>query len=100
MRSPELLITSQKTKVKDRSGEVDEKAGPTAQKVATLGLSSRKNKVTTDEDVGDGVRRQGRTGRGFGPTRSSMSPTMEKVDNAATVKQLRSVRLGSDKIER
>eukprot|EP00268_Persea_americana_P054071 TRINITY_DN6165_c0_g2_i9.p1 TRINITY_DN6165_c0_g2~~TRINITY_DN6165_c0_g2_i9.p1 ORF type:complete len:938 (-),score=240.33 TRINITY_DN6165_c0_g2_i9:380-3193(-) len=82
-----------------RSGEVDEKAGPTAQKVATLGLSSRKNKVATDEDVGDGVRRQGRTGRGFGPTRSSMSPTMEKVDNAATVKQLRSVRLGSDKIE-
>lgn len=83
-----------------KSGEVDEKVGPTGQKVATLVLSSRKNKVATDEDVGDGVRRQGRTGRGFGPTRLSMSPTMEKVDNAATVKQLRSVRLGADKIER
>ncbi|KAE8658163.1 Serine/arginine repetitive matrix protein 2 isoform 2 [Hibiscus syriacus] len=86
-----------KEKVK-RSDEIDEKAGQNVLKVSTLVLLSRKNKLVTGEDIGDGVRRQGRTGRGAS-TRSIMPMTVEKFGNVRTAKQLRSSRLGLDKTE-
>ncbi|PON39417.1 serine/arginine repetitive matrix protein [Parasponia andersonii] len=82
-----------------KSDDVDEKAGQTVQKVSPLVLSSRKNKLVTGEDLGDGVRRQGRTGRGFSSTRSLMPMTVEKIGSVGTAKQLRSARLGFDKTE-
>ena len=91
------------TKSRDKgkkSDEVDEKAVQNVQKVSTLVLSSRKNKLVTGEDLGDGVRRQGRTGRGFTSTRSMMPMTVEKIGNVGTAKQLRSARHGFDKSER
>ncbi|KAE8735321.1 Serine/arginine repetitive matrix protein 2 isoform 2 [Hibiscus syriacus] len=89
-----------KEKVK-RSDEIDEKAGQqNVQKVSTVVLQSRKNKLMTGEDIGDGVRRQGRTGRGISSTRSLMPMTVEKFGNVRTAKQLRSARLGLDKTER
>ncbi|KAF8388781.1 hypothetical protein HHK36_025461 [Tetracentron sinense] len=81
-----------------KSSEIDEKAGQTVQKDLTL-LPSRKNKLASDEDNGDGVRRQGRTGRGFTSTRPSMPVTIEKLGYVGTVKELRSGRLGLDKTE-
>ncbi|XP_037493054.1 uncharacterized protein LOC105637916 isoform X1 [Jatropha curcas] len=81
-----------------RSDEIDEKVGQNVQKVSTLGLSSRKNKLITGEDLGDGIRRQGRTGRGF-TSRTFMPMSVEKVGNMGTAKQLRSARLGFDKNE-
>ncbi|GMJ07321.1 SAGA complex subunit 2A [Hibiscus trionum] len=87
-----------KEKVK-RSNEIDEKAGQNVQKVSTLVLPSRKNKLMTGEDIGDGIRRQGRTGRGITSTRSLMPMTVEKFGNVRTAKQLRSARLGLDKTE-
>ncbi|XVE97949.1 hypothetical protein REPUB_Repub03eG0062900 [Reevesia pubescens] len=87
-----------KEKVK-KSDEIDEKAGQYVQKVSTLVLPSRKNKLMTGEDIGDGVRRQGRTGRGITSTRSLMPMTVEKFGNVGTAKQLRSARLGLDKAE-
>ncbi|XP_039023877.1 uncharacterized protein LOC120156651 isoform X1 [Hibiscus syriacus] len=88
-----------KEKVK-RSDEIDEKAGQqNVRKVSTLVLPSRKNKLMTGEDIGDGVRRQGRTGRGISSTRSLMPMTVEKFGNVRTAKQLRSARLGLDKTE-
>ncbi|XP_039044251.1 uncharacterized protein LOC120183656 isoform X2 [Hibiscus syriacus] len=88
-----------KEKVK-RSDEIDEKAGQqNVQKVSTLVLPSRKNKLMTGEDIGDGVRRQGRTGRGISSTRSLMPMKVEKFGNVRTAKQLRSARLGLDKTE-
>ncbi|TYH65993.1 hypothetical protein ES332_D06G093100v1 [Gossypium tomentosum] len=87
-----------KEKVK-KSDEIDEKSGQNVQKVSTLVLSSRKNKLMTGEDIGDGVRRQGRTGLGITSTRSLMSMTVEKFGNVRTAKQLRSARLGLDKTE-
>ncbi|MBA0568096.1 hypothetical protein Golob_005612 [Gossypium lobatum] len=87
-----------KEKVK-KSDEIDEKSGQNVQKVSTLILSSRKNKLMTGEDIGDGVRRQGRTGRGITSTRSLMPMTVEKFGNVRTAKQLRSARLGLDKTE-
>ncbi|XVE70645.1 hypothetical protein DITRI_Ditri10aG0087900 [Diplodiscus trichospermus] len=86
-----------KEKVK-KSDEIDEKTGQNVQKVSTLVLPSRKNKLMTGEDIGDGVRRQGRTGRGITSTRSLMPMTNEKFGNV-TAKQLRSARLGLDKAE-
>ncbi|GMI89414.1 SAGA complex subunit 2A [Hibiscus trionum] len=82
-----------------KSDEIDEKAGQNVQKVSTLILPSRKNKLMNGEDIGDGVRRQGRTGRGVTSTRSVMPMTVEKYGNVGTAKQLRTVRLGLDKAE-
>lgn len=90
------------TKSRDKcrkSDELDEKAGQNVQKVSSLVLPSRKNKAVAGEELGDGVRRQGRTGRGFTSTRSLMPMTVEKVGNVGTAKQLRSARLGFDKTE-
>ncbi|XP_060961109.1 uncharacterized protein LOC133031642 isoform X1 [Cannabis sativa] len=79
--------------------DLDEKAAQNIQKVSPLVLSSRKNRPVTGEDLGDGVRRQGRTGRGFASTRSLMPMGVEKIGNVGTAKQLRSARLGIEKTE-
>ncbi|KAJ4958721.1 hypothetical protein NE237_025832 [Protea cynaroides] len=82
-----------------KSVEPDERTGQTVQKVSSLVLPPRKNKVSTDEDLGDGLRRQGRTARGFTLTRSTLPMTIGKLDNMGTAKQLRSSRLGLEKTE-
>ncbi|GMI81313.1 SAGA complex subunit 2A [Hibiscus trionum] len=87
-----------KEKVK-MSGEIDEKAGQSVQKVSNLAIPSRKRKLMAGEDNGDGVRRQGRTGRGIISSRSPVPMTIEKFGNVGTAKQLRSARLGLDKAE-
>lgn len=81
-----------------KSDEMEEKAGQNVQKMANLMLPPRK-KIISGEDHGDGIRRQGRTGRGFTSTRSLMPLTVEKHGNVGTAKQLRSARLGFDKTE-
>ena len=82
-----------------KSEDLDDKSEQGVQKVPALVLPTRKNK-SVDEDIGDGVRRQGRTGRAFPSTRSLMPMTVEKIDAVGTAKQLRSARLGFDKVER
>lgn len=82
-----------------KSEDLDDKSEQGVQKVPALVLPTRKNK-SVDEDIGDGVRRQGRTGRAFTSTRSLMPITVEKIDVVGTAKQLRSARLGFDKVER
>ncbi|PIA64249.1 hypothetical protein AQUCO_00100022v1 [Aquilegia coerulea] len=91
-----------KSKDKSRkSGEVDEKGGLNIPKVATQVMLSRKNKEIDDEIVGQGggVRRQGRTLRGFSNSRSGNPLSVEKRNDAVTAKQLRSARLGIDNNE-
>ena len=80
-----------------QSDEVDVKATLKVRKLSVTGLQSRKNKLVSGEELGDGVRRQGRTGRGFGSTRS-VNPM--GVMRHGTTKQLRSARNSSDKNER
>ncbi|KAH9763159.1 hypothetical protein KPL70_001068 [Citrus sinensis] len=93
--SEESGVPSIKSKDKGRkSDEIDEKAGQNVQKVSTLVLPSRKNKPVYGDDLGDGVRRQGRTGRSFASARALLPMTVEKLGNAGTAKQLRSARLG------
>lgn len=81
-----------------KSDDLDDKSEQCVQKVPALVLATRKNKLV-DEDIGNGVRRQGRTGRAFTSTRSLMPMTVEKNDAVGTAKQLRSARLGFDKVE-
>ncbi|CAL5360339.1 unnamed protein product [Camellia sinensis] len=82
-----------------KTDEMDEKASQNVQKVSTLVQPPRKNKMVSGDDLGDGVRRQGRTGRGFTSTRSLMPMTVEKLGNVGTAKQLRSSRNSFDKTE-
>ncbi|XP_011003357.1 PREDICTED: LOW QUALITY PROTEIN: uncharacterized protein LOC105110124 [Populus euphratica] len=98
--SEESGATEVKSKDKSRKcDEIDERAGHNVQKISPLGLPSRKNKLVSGEDIGDGVRRQGRTGRGFTSTRSLVPTAVEKLGNVGTAKQPRSARLGFDKNE-
>ncbi|XP_059633157.1 uncharacterized protein LOC132275956 [Cornus florida] len=90
--------TKYRDKIK-KSDEMDGKAGQNVQKVSALVLPPRKNKLVSGEELGDGVRRQGRTGRGFTSTRSLMPMTVQKLGNMGTAKQLRSARVSFDKTE-
>lgn len=80
--------------------ELDEKSVQNVQKMSALLLPPRKNKVVNADDRGDGVRRQGRTGRGLTSSRSLLPLSVEKIGNVGTTKQVRSSRLGHDKTER
>ncbi|KAL6976743.1 hypothetical protein U1Q18_025529 [Sarracenia purpurea var. burkii] len=70
--------------------KMDEKSSQNVQKVWTLVLPPKKNKLVSGNDLRDGVRKQGRSGRGFTSTRSLMPMTVEKLGNVGTTKQLRS----------
>ncbi|KAL3523657.1 hypothetical protein ACH5RR_016491 [Cinchona calisaya] len=79
------------------SGELEDKAVNAIQSVGTPPVLLKKNKFLAKEEVGDGIRRQGRSGRGSSVSRASMSPVTEKLDSAPSTKPLRSMRPGSDK---
>ncbi|CAN6438920.1 unnamed protein product [Victoria cruziana] len=88
-----------KSKEKGRiSGEPEDRAVGSIQKATSLLLTSKKNKVVTKEEIGDGVRRQGRSGRGPASSRSCLPLSKEKLDNASNPKH-RSARPIADKIE-
>ncbi|KAM7275570.1 hypothetical protein ACFE04_017436 [Oxalis oulophora] len=72
-----------------RTDEIEEQAGQNVQKVPGGISTSRKN--------GDGVRRQGRSGRGL--SRAAMPMAVGKFGNVGTAKQLRSAKLEHDKAE-
>ncbi|KAG4932329.1 hypothetical protein JHK87_046331 [Glycine soja] len=98
--SEESGVADVKPKEKGRKAEeIDQKSGQNVQKVSNMVLPTRKNKLVSGEEHGDGVRRQGRTGRNLAATRSMIPMTSEKLGNIGTAKQLRSARLGSDKNE-
>ncbi|XP_015577676.1 uncharacterized protein LOC8271907 isoform X2 [Ricinus communis] len=83
-----------KTKEKGiNSGEV---ALTSSQRAGHFLLPSKKNKLLTNE-IGDGVRRQGRSGRGSSLTRPGIHVVREKLENLPTIKPLQSVNAVSDK---
>ncbi|XP_047319857.1 uncharacterized protein LOC124923904 isoform X2 [Impatiens glandulifera] len=87
------------TKCREKGKKFDEKASHSALKDLTLVLPPQKNKLVCGDDLGDGVRRHGRSGRGHSSTRSLMPITNVKIGKVGTAKQLRNTRLGSDKAE-
>ncbi|XP_004513449.1 uncharacterized protein [Cicer arietinum] len=98
--SEESGVAEIKSKEKGRKpDEIDHKSGQNVQKVSNMVPPTRKNKLVSREEHGDGVRRQGRTGRNFPATRSLTPMTSEKLANIGTVKQLRSSKIGFEKSE-
>ncbi|XP_020583198.1 uncharacterized protein LOC110026560 [Phalaenopsis equestris] len=79
--------------------EMEDKSGQTVHKSSNFIMASRKNMMTVEEDSGDGDCREGRTGRGIAPTRSGLAARVEKLGEAVTAKQQRSVRHGSERVE-
>ncbi|XP_047970375.1 uncharacterized protein LOC125213724 isoform X2 [Salvia hispanica] len=69
-------------------------AGPN---VGPSTIPIKKNKIVAKEDISDGVRRQGRSGRVSPFSRASISPTREKLDTVVATKPLRNPRSGSEK---
>ncbi|XP_076932026.1 uncharacterized protein LOC143597401 isoform X2 [Bidens hawaiensis] len=78
--------------------EVEDKGEQNVQKLSTLVPPVRKNKTVNGKEVGDGIRRQNRTGQGFGSSRG-VTPPVEKIRHVGTAKQLRTARQGFDKSE-
>ncbi|KAL0322125.1 UNVERIFIED_CONTAM: hypothetical protein Scaly_2508900 [Sesamum calycinum] len=79
------------------SSDMDERTANAGQSVGPSAIPIKKNKIMVKEEISDGVRRQGRTGRVSPFSRTSISPTREKLDNVVPTKPLRNARSGSDK---
>eukprot|EP00252_Welwitschia_mirabilis_P020272 TRINITY_DN4933_c0_g2_i1.p1 TRINITY_DN4933_c0_g2~~TRINITY_DN4933_c0_g2_i1.p1 ORF type:complete len:743 (+),score=182.55 TRINITY_DN4933_c0_g2_i1:445-2673(+) len=82
-------------KCKDKSKkacELEEKVVPGLQKTTPIVLPQKKKLITKGEGGGDGIRRQGRSGRGLVPLKATNQQPSGKLENAATSKQLRSSR--------
>ncbi|KAM7463800.1 hypothetical protein LguiA_031921 [Lonicera macranthoides] len=77
--------------VEEKTVNAVQNGGPSA---ATL---TKKNKFLIKDENGDGVQRQGRSGRGSSFSRVGMSSVREKVDKISTTKPFRSARPGSEK---
>lgn len=75
-------------------GGVEERVA-NVQNIGPLGLT-KKSKLSNKEDIGDGVRRQGRSGRTSPFSRVSNSPIREKLDSPSS-KPLRNAKPVSDK---
>lgn len=88
--------TKSKDKGKKADDMMDEKSGQNGLKLNLMQPSRKNSQLVCGDEIGNGIRRQGRTGRIFTSTRSLMPITIEKV---GTAKQLRSSRLGFDKTD-
>lgn len=79
------------------NNEVEERTIDALQHVGSPVLFMKKNKLLNREEIGDGVRLQGRTGRGSSSPRISVSPRRDKLDSPTSIKPLKNSRPGSDK---
>ncbi|KAL3701802.1 hypothetical protein R1sor_019824 [Riccia sorocarpa] len=102
--SDESEDEAEKVKEKPKKqGDWEQKPTPlNSQKLGSSAAPAKKARVASKEEgAGDGVRRQGRSGRGaVGPRTNVVSPVVEKVEASGNAKQLRSVRVGPEKHER
>ncbi|GKU91541.1 hypothetical protein SLEP1_g5403 [Rubroshorea leprosula] len=91
---------NRESRLKDKglgNNEMEERTVNAPQNVGSPLLFRKKNKILNREEIGDGVRRQGRTGRGPPASRVSVSPMREKLDTPASTKPLKNSRPTSDK---
>ncbi|KAF5204852.1 spectrin beta chain, brain [Thalictrum thalictroides] len=79
--------------------ETEERSVNPVQKTGSVLLPMKKNRMLSKEEIGDGVRRQGRSGRGSSISRACPPHMREKLENPVTAKPLQSTKLGSDKTE-
>jgi hypothetical protein len=86
-------------KLKEKGIDNVEVALTATHKGGAFVLPTKKNKVPSNE-IGDGVQRQGRNGRGSPLTRPVIPPVGDKLDQPSMTKPLQSVRLSSEKNRR
>ncbi|EPS63070.1 hypothetical protein M569_11718, partial [Genlisea aurea] len=77
--------------------DLEERASNSVNSIGPTSVSIRQNTIMVKEEVGDGVKRQGRSGRLSPFSRTSISPTREKSDNVLSNKPLRNSKFGADK---
>ncbi|KAK8336318.1 hypothetical protein V6Z11_A09G114600 [Gossypium hirsutum] len=84
------------SKSKEKRFDSCEVSLPASQKAGPFLLPTRKNKNTNE--IGDGVRRQGRNGSSAPPlTKPGVHPMREKLNNLTTAKLIQNTRSASDK---
>lgn len=91
-------------KLKDKGrkhGDWEEKSSSGPQKMGTVAMPAKKSRVAPKEEIGDGIRRQGRSGRGPSTPRTGVrcAPS-DKADGSGNAKQLRSARVAIEKTDR
>ncbi|CAN1171397.1 hypothetical protein LINPERPRIM_LOCUS7948 [Linum perenne] len=84
------------TKIKDKRRDSFETPPNVSHKGGSFVIPSKKNKLPINE-VGEGVRRQGRTGRSPSLTRPGVNSGREKLENQPTMKPIPIVKPPSDK---
>uniref|UniRef100_A0A2P2MTC5 Uncharacterized protein LOC105112968 isoform X3 n=1 Tax=Rhizophora mucronata TaxID=61149 RepID=A0A2P2MTC5_RHIMU len=83
-------------KTKDKVTDSSEVTLTASQKPGSFLLAGRKSKLNTNE-IGDGVRRQGRSGRDSSLSRPGVPPAREKLENLPMTKPLPSGKPASDR---
>lgn len=84
-------------KLKEKGNDSSENAVDAVHKVGSFILPTRKNKIIIREEVGSGMQKQGRSGRGSSLSKPNIPPMREKLENRPTEKPLQTMRPGSDK---
>jgi hypothetical protein len=87
------------SKLKEKGIDNVEVALTANRKAGPFVVPTKKNKILSNE-IGDGVRRQGRSGRGSSLTRPEIPSMREKLENLSMTKPLQSVRPSSEKNRR
>lgn len=87
-------------KLKEKGNDSSENAVDAVHKVGSFILPTRKNKIIIREEVGSGMQKQGRSGRGSSLSKPNIPPMREKLENRPTEKPLQTMRPGSDKNKR
>ncbi|ONK77573.1 uncharacterized protein A4U43_C02F8010 [Asparagus officinalis] len=99
--SEESVAVESKSKERGHdNGEFEDGALNAYHKAATFVLTRKKNKVPPREEIGDGVRRQVRSGRGSIQSKACLQSSNGKLESSESAKPLKSGRLVSDKSER
>ncbi|KAL3649735.1 hypothetical protein CASFOL_006138 [Castilleja foliolosa] len=80
------------------SRDLEDSITNAGQAVGASAIPIKKNKIMAKEGTGDGVRRQGRSGRVSPFSRPSISPTRGKLDTVVPAKPFQNERSSSDKI--
>lgn len=107
VRSPALFSESEesgggvdcegKSKEKVTCDEMEERVSSAVQNVSLSSGTTKRNKMSSREDIGDGIRRQGRSGRTSSFPRVSVSPLREKLESPTSTKPLKSAKPVSEK---
>lgn len=97
-------VENRESRLKEKgpgSGEVDDRAANAVQNAGPSILVTKKSKIIIKEETNnDGVRRQGRSGRGSSFSRASNSPMREKLESVASAKPPKSTKPGFERSSR